>query len=104
MLNLTTIHKNSAHQLAAAPCPARGDYLSTLKQLIPEENIPTIFGGTSVVPDHYTSVGPWQAVEPCKSAHWLPKGARPSEPGPAEVSKAPADVAGAGHEVMVRAE
>ncbi|PNH07053.1 SEC14 cytosolic factor, partial [Tetrabaena socialis] len=39
------------------------DYLPTLTQLIPAENLPTCLGGTSPIPDTKTSIGPWTEVE-----------------------------------------
>eukprot|EP00200_Dunaliella_tertiolecta_P019845 CAMPEP_0202404792 /NCGR_PEP_ID=MMETSP1128-20130828/5934_1 /ASSEMBLY_ACC=CAM_ASM_000463 /TAXON_ID=3047 /ORGANISM="Dunaliella tertiolecta, Strain CCMP1320" /LENGTH=296 /DNA_ID=CAMNT_0049009347 /DNA_START=58 /DNA_END=945 /DNA_ORIENTATION=+ len=35
------------------------DYEPALKEIIPVENLLTIFGGKSEVPDHYATVGPW---------------------------------------------
>lgn len=40
------------------------DFLPTLKQVIDEDNIPTIFGGKSEIADLKVSVGPWASSAP----------------------------------------
>ncbi|KAG2489044.1 hypothetical protein HYH03_012481 [Edaphochlamys debaryana] len=44
------------------------DFLPTVTQLIPEENLPKCLGGKSDMPDLRTSMGPWKDVElpPCE--------------------------------------
>lgn len=39
------------------------DYLPTITQLIPLENLPECLGGTSKAPDFKTNIGPWTEVD-----------------------------------------
>uniref|UniRef100_A0A7S0RLK1 CRAL-TRIO domain-containing protein n=1 Tax=Chlamydomonas leiostraca TaxID=1034604 RepID=A0A7S0RLK1_9CHLO len=53
------------------------DYQETLKQAIPEDNLPTFLGGKSECAGaKHSSMGPWQQVEPCKSFSWVPVGGK----------------------------
>mmetsp|Transcript_2354 Transcript_2354/g.3912 ORF Transcript_2354/g.3912 Transcript_2354/m.3912 type:complete len:337 (-) Transcript_2354:688-1698(-) len=50
------------------------DYQATLLQLIPAENLPVMFGGLSVCPDHVNSIGAWMSQPPCNTSSWFPLG------------------------------
>ncbi|KAJ9515290.1 hypothetical protein QJQ45_006593 [Haematococcus lacustris] len=60
------------------------NYQDKLKELIPEENLPTFFGGLSPCPDKQSSQGLWTSEEPCTSSSWLPVGHTAQDPPPTQ--------------------